>query len=54
MEKFKKLTDDEINNIAEKINKLPPHKITLGRVFSTAIMKKPSLIIDVMKMFAGF
>tara|TARA_Y100001936_G_C16009448_1_gene632662 strand:+ start:178 stop:1356 length:1179 start_codon:yes stop_codon:yes gene_type:complete len=53
-ETIQKLTDDEINDIAEKINKLPPHKITLGRVFSTAIMKKPSLIIDVMKMFAGF
>ena len=53
-ETITKLTDDEMNQMALKINKLPPHKITLSRVFTTAIMKKPSLIIDVMKMFAGF
>ena len=53
-ETIQKLKDDEMNQMALKINKLPPHKITLSRVFTTAIMKKPSLIIDVMKMFAGF
>jgi len=53
-ETIQKLTDDEMSQMAIKINKLPTHKITLSRVFATAIMKKPSLIIDVMKMFAGF
>ena len=43
-----------MNYIADKINQLPPHKITLAKVFTTAIIKKPSMIIDVMRMFAGF
>ena len=53
-ETIQKLTDDEMNQITDKINNLPPHKITLARVFTTAIIKKPSLVIDVMRMFAGF
>ena len=53
-EAIQKLTDEEMNHIADKINQLPPHKITLAKIFTTAILKKPSMIIDVMKMFAGF
>ena len=53
-ETIQKLTDEEMNHIVDKVNKIAPHKITLGRVFAAAILKKPSLIIDVMKMFAGF
>ena len=42
-----------MNHIAEKMNKLPSDKVTLARVFKTAVIKKPSLIIDVLKVFAG-
>jgi len=53
-ETVQKLTDDEMNHIADKMNKLPENKVTLARVFKTAVIKKPSLIIDVMRIFAGF
>ena len=53
-ETIEKLTDEEMNHIAEKMNKLPSDKVTLARVFKTAVIKKPSLIIDVMRIFAGF
>ena len=53
-ETIQKLTDEEFNHIAEKMNKLPHHKISLTQVFKAAVMKKPSLIFDVMRVFAGF
>ena len=53
-ETIQKLTDDEFDHIAGKLYKLSPEKVTLAKVFRTAVMKKPSLIIDVMRMFAGF
>ena len=52
-ETIQKLTDEEMNQMANKINKFPS-KITLAKVFKTAVLSKPSLIIDVMRMFAGF
>jgi digeranylgeranylglycerophospholipid reductase len=53
-ETIQKLTDEEMNHIADKVIKIPEDKITLGKVFATAVLKKPSMIIDVMRMFAGF
>ena len=53
-ETVQKLTDEEMNYIAEKINSMPPDKVSLARVFRTAVIKKPSLIIDVMRIFAGY
>jgi digeranylgeranylglycerophospholipid reductase len=53
-ETIQKFTDEEMNHIADKVNKMPEDKITLGKVFATAVFKKPSMIIDVMRMFAGF
>ena len=53
-ETIQKFTDEEMNQIADKITQIPADKITLGKVFATAVFKKPSMIIDVMKMFAGF
>ena len=52
-ETIQKLTDEEMNQMANKINKFSS-KITLAKVFRTAVLSKPSLIIDVMRMFAGF
>ena len=42
-----------MNQMANKINK-SPSEITLAKVFKTAVLNKPSLIIDVMRMFSGF
>ena len=47
------LSDEELNSIAEKVLSIPPNKRTLASVFKAAVFKKPSLIIDVLKVFAG-
>ena len=52
-EAIQKLTDEEMNQMAKKINN-SSSETTLAKVFKTAVISKPSLIIDVMKMFAGF
>ncbi len=49
-----KLTDKDLNNITYKVNKLPIEKRSMTRLFSTLIPQKPSLLIDVAKVFAGF
>tara|TARA_Y100001970_G_C14242701_1_gene865902 strand:- start:2134 stop:3309 length:1176 start_codon:yes stop_codon:yes gene_type:complete len=53
-ETIQKLSDDELNAIASKVSEIPSEKISLAKVFTAAIMKKPSLVVDVMRMFAGF
>jgi len=53
-ETIQKLSDEELNSIADKVNKIPPGKISLAKVFTAAIMRKPSLVVDVMRMFAKF
>ena len=40
-------------SIYEKVLLIPAHKRTLSSVFKAAVFKKPSLIIDVIKVFAG-
>ena len=47
------LTDDDLNGIAKKVLTIPPNKRTLASVFRAAVFKKPSLIMDVLKVFAG-
>lgn len=53
-ETIQKLSDEELDSIATRVNKISPEKISLAKVFTAAIIKKPSLIVDVMRMFAGF
>jgi len=47
------LTDDDLNRIAESVLSIPHNKRTLASVFKAAVFKKPSLVIDVLKVFAG-
>ncbi len=47
------LTDDDLNGIAEKVLSIPFNQRTLASVFKAAVFKKPSLILDVIKVFAG-
>ncbi|MEE8478949.1 MAG: NAD(P)/FAD-dependent oxidoreductase [Candidatus Neomarinimicrobiota bacterium] len=49
-----KLTDNNLNKIIEKMNKLPMEKSTLARLFTTCIPQKPSLLIVIAKVFAGY
>ncbi|MDP6397084.1 MAG: NAD(P)/FAD-dependent oxidoreductase [Candidatus Marinimicrobia bacterium] len=52
-ETVSKLTDEELNSISDAVEKIPPDDRTIGKVFRKAIFKKPSLLVDVMKVFAG-
>ena len=45
-------SDEKFNNIARAFNKVPYEKRTLGRIFTTALLNQPSLLIDVAKVFA--
>lgn len=44
-------SDDKFNNIARASSKIPLEKRTLGKVFTTALIKNPSLLVDVAKVF---
>ncbi len=47
------LTKDELDSIAEKVLKTPFEKRTLASIFKAAVFKKPSLIVDVLKVLSG-
>ncbi len=44
-------SDDKFNSIAHSILKIPIEKRTLGKVFTTALINNPSLIVDIAKVF---
>jgi digeranylgeranylglycerophospholipid reductase len=44
-------SDDKFNKIAKAFNSVPEDKRTLGKLFTTALMQQPSLLIDVAKVF---
>jgi len=44
-----KLTDEELNNTAAVLNRVPPKERTLVKMFRTALFNKPSLILDVVR-----
>lgn len=44
-------SDDKFNNIAHSVLKIPIEKRTLGKVFTTALLHNPSLLVDVAKVF---
>ena len=44
-------SDEKFNKIARSINKIPYEKRTLGKVFTTALINQPSLLVDVAKVF---
>ena len=52
-EATEKLTNEELDSIAKKVLSIPHNKRSLTSVFKAAVFKKPTLIIDVLKVFAG-
>ena len=44
-------SDEKFNKIAHSFNKVPYEKRTLGKIFTTALMNQPSLLIDIAKVF---
>lgn len=47
------LSDDTLNLIAEKALQLPEAKRTLGGIFRAAVWNKPSLLLDVARVFVS-
>ena len=48
-----KLSDDDIDSIADAVSEIPEGERTITKVFSKAVFKKPSLVVDVIRVFAG-
>ncbi|MCF7885158.1 MAG: NAD(P)/FAD-dependent oxidoreductase [Candidatus Marinimicrobia bacterium] len=48
-----KVKDEDFNNLAAKFENVPPEKVTVTKLFTTLLKRKPSLILDVTKVFAG-
>jgi digeranylgeranylglycerophospholipid reductase len=44
-------SDEKFNSIAYSILKIPIEKRTLGKVFTTALINNPSLLVDIAKVF---
>ncbi len=53
-EAIRKLSDQQLNETAHKIQKLKPEKQTLLKIFQTALINHPALLIDVIKVMAPF
>ena len=49
-----RITDDEVNNIFHRINKIPIEKRSIIRFLGAFIPQKPSILIDVSKAFMGY
>ena len=52
-EAINNLDDNDLNSIADKVLAIPHNKRSLASVFKAAVFKKPTLILDVLKVFAG-
>lgn len=46
-----KLSDEDLNRTASAVLRLPPEKRTIINIFKSALMKHPSLIFEVVKLF---
>ncbi len=46
-----KFKDSDLNSIATEISRMPESQQTLGALFKQAVIKHPTLILDVMKLF---
>ena len=46
-EAVSKLSDSDFDKIAMSVSKIPKDKLTLAKIFKSAVYKKPSLVFDV-------
>ena len=53
-EAINQLTDDNLNSIADSVIMTPIEKRSLATIFKKAVRHKPLLIVDVLRIFAGF
>jgi len=49
-----KLSDSDFDRIAQSVSKTPQEKLTLAKIFRSAVYKKPTLVFDVMRVLAGY
>jgi digeranylgeranylglycerophospholipid reductase len=49
-----RLTDAQLNKTARVLSTLPPEKQTLVKIFQTALIKQPALIVDILKTLSPF
>ena len=52
-ETVNQLDDDDLNYIATKVSEVSAEKRTITTIFKHAVYKKPSIVFDVLKVFAG-
>ena len=52
-ETINQLKDEDLNYIADQVSRVPENKRTITTIFKNAVYKKPSIIFDVIKVFAG-
>ncbi|MBI4417969.1 MAG: NAD(P)/FAD-dependent oxidoreductase, partial [Ignavibacteriales bacterium] len=52
-ESISDFSDETLNSIAASALKLPEHKRTLGGIFRTALWNRPSLLLDVARVFVS-
>lgn len=48
-----RLSDEELNSIAHRLEGIPDTDLSLFKIFSTALRTKPSLLIHVARLFSG-
>ena len=53
-EVISKLSDIDFNNIAQSVSKTPQEKLTLAKIFKSAVYRKPSLVFDAVRVLAGY
>ena len=46
-----RFSDDEVNEIAQMLLKMPPEKRTALQIFKTSLMKHPKLVLEAARMF---
>ncbi len=50
---IREITDEQFDKMAWELKALPPEKLNLRRVFTTAAKHKPKILLDVTRAFAG-
>jgi digeranylgeranylglycerophospholipid reductase len=53
-EAIRKLSDEQLNKTAHTVQKLDPEKQTLLKIFQTALIHHPALLLDVIKVMSPF
>ena len=53
-EAISQLTDEQLNKTARSLKKVPQEKQTLVKIFQTALIKQPGLLVDIVKSLSPF